>query len=95
MAKTLAAGASSRVLKLGPNESRSFRGTLTGTATLSPEVSFDGGLTFEPVASDTLGTAAAYTATMGGAVTITAPSTGIYVRLRNSAGAGSWSIIGF
>lgn len=99
MAVTIASAASSKTVTLRPGESISFCGNITGTTTLTPKLSPDGGTTYYAFASPTdVTTLLSFSDTFGW-VTLHAPSKPpmkadeYFFRLETS-GAGSWSVEG-
>lgn len=99
MAVTIAASGNSAPIRLLPGESVAIAGTLTGTATLTPKLSSDGGTSYLAMskASDETATVA-WTATFGWvelrAPTKTPPTYDHWLfRLENSSG-GSWAVEG-
>jgi len=92
MSLTLAAGKASTPIKLPTGRKRSFAGTLTGTATLTPQLSFDNQVTW--VGIDENGSVAEYTATFGAKMIEAPDEATVYFRVKNTAGAGSWAVDG-
>lgn len=94
MAVTVAAGESTTPIRLTPDKRRAFAGTLSGTSTLTPELSFDGKATWVGIASSVDLAALAFTSTFP-AMSIQAPDEQeVWFRVTNSSGSDAWTVHG-
>lgn len=94
MATTVAQGLATVPVKLTPGTRKAYAGTLTGTSTLTPQLSFDNKATWVSVASPIDLTAVAHTATFP-ALSIEAPDEQeVWFRVANTSGTGSWAVEG-
>lgn len=96
MAVTVSQGQATNAVKVFAGGGILFAGTKSGTTTLTPQISLDGGSTWFGLASPTdYVTPVSYTESFP-AVTLEVPkgSTDPLFRLANTSGAGSWSVHG-
>lgn len=95
MATTVAQGLATVPVLLPRDGARTIAGTLTGTSTLTPQVSFDGKATWVGIAKPGDITAAQdFSATFPAFEVYGPKEQEVWFRVKNTSGTGSWAVEG-